>query len=83
MRASKEVILSAGAIQSPKLLMLSGIGRGEELQRHGIPLLHELPGVGQNLQDHAEVGTIAYCHGKYGYYGQDNASIRSKTACST
>jgi len=72
-RASKEVILSAGAIQSPKLLMLSGIGPREELQRHGIPLLHELPGVGQNLQDHAEVGTIAYCHGKYGYYGQDNA----------
>jgi choline dehydrogenase-like flavoprotein len=72
-RGSKEVILSAGAIQSPKLLMLSGIGRAEELQRHGIPLLHELPGVGQNLQDHAEIGTIAYCHGQYGYYGQDNA----------
>jgi choline dehydrogenase-like flavoprotein len=72
-RSSKEVILSAGAIQSPKLLMLSGIGPVQELERHGIPVLHVLPGVGQNLQDHAEVGTIAYCHGQYGYYGQDNA----------
>ncbi|WP_322843445.1 GMC family oxidoreductase [Pseudomonas sp. B33.4] len=72
-RGSKEVILSAGAIQSPKLLMLSGIGPAQELERHGIALHHELPGVGQNLQDHAEVGTIAYCHGRYGYYGQDNA----------
>ncbi|BCX67683.1 GMC family oxidoreductase [Pseudomonas izuensis] len=71
-RGSKEVILSAGAIQSPKLLMLSGIGPAQELERHGIPVRHALPGVGQNLQDHAEVGTIAYCHGKYGYYGQDN-----------
>ncbi|MCU1785368.1 GMC family oxidoreductase N-terminal domain-containing protein [Pseudomonas sp. 13B_2.1_Bac1] len=72
-RCSKEVVLSAGAIQSPKLLMLSGIGPAAELERHGIAVQHTLPGVGQNLQDHAEVGSIAYCHGKYGYYGQDNA----------
>lgn len=52
--ASREVILSAGAFQSPQLLLLSGVGPAEELRRHGIPVLHELPGVGQNLQDHLD-----------------------------
>jgi choline dehydrogenase len=51
-RARREVILSAGAIQSPQLLELSGVGQGPLLQRHGIELVHELPGVGENLQDH-------------------------------
>ncbi|KAJ9623548.1 hypothetical protein H2203_005810 [Taxawa tesnikishii (nom. ined.)] len=50
--ASKEVVLSAGAIDSPKLLMLSGIGNKEELGNLGIPSLVDLPGVGENLQDH-------------------------------
>ena len=49
---AKEVILSAGAIGSPQILLLSGIGPREQLQKHGIPLLFDLPGVGQNLQDH-------------------------------
>jgi choline dehydrogenase len=53
-RARREVIVSAGPIQSPKLLKLSGIGPRQELSRHGIPLVHELPGVGENLQDHLE-----------------------------
>lgn len=52
--ARREVILSSGAIQSPQLLMLSGIGDGEALQRFGIPLIHHLPGVGRNLQDHPD-----------------------------
>ncbi len=47
-----EIILCAGAFASPQLLMLSGIGDGRELKPHGIPLLHQLPGVGKNLQDH-------------------------------
>lgn len=47
-----EVILSAGAINSPKILMQSGIGPGDELSRHGIETLVDLPGVGRNLQDH-------------------------------
>ncbi len=51
-RARKEVILSGGAFGSPQLLMLSGIGPALHLQDMGIPLVHELPGVGQNLQDH-------------------------------
>lgn len=52
--ARKEVILSAGAFQSPQLLMLSGVGDAKELQKHNIPLVHHLPGVGQNLQDHPD-----------------------------
>lgn len=51
-RANREVILTAGAVGSPKLLMLSGIGPGAELMRHGITVRHDLPGVGENFQDH-------------------------------
>jgi 4-pyridoxate dehydrogenase len=51
-RARAEVIVSGGAINSPQLLMLSGIGPGAELARHNIPLVANLPGVGQNLRDH-------------------------------
>ncbi|HSW19069.1 MAG TPA: GMC family oxidoreductase N-terminal domain-containing protein [Ramlibacter sp.] len=53
--AAQEVILSGGAINSPHLLMLSGIGAARELERHGLRALHELPGVGRNLQDHPSV----------------------------
>jgi len=51
-RASREVILAAGAVQSPQLLELSGVGQGDLLRTHGIAMVHELPGVGENLQDH-------------------------------
>jgi choline dehydrogenase len=54
--ASSEVILAAGAVNSPKLLMLSGVGPGAHLAEHGISVVCELPGVGQNLQDHLAVG---------------------------
>lgn len=53
----KELILAAGAIGSPQLLQLSGIGPAALLSRHGIPVLHELPGVGENLQDHLQIRT--------------------------
>lgn len=52
--AAKEVILSAGTFQSPQILMLSGVGRAKDLRRHGIDMVHELKGVGQNLQDHID-----------------------------
>lgn len=53
-RARREVILSAGAFQSPQLLMVSGIGDKNELAQHNIPVVHHLPGVGKNLQDHID-----------------------------
>ncbi|MBX3654765.1 MAG: choline dehydrogenase [Ramlibacter sp.] len=53
--ARREVLLSAGALLSPQLLMLSGIGPAAELQRHGIAVAHDLPGVGANLHDHVDV----------------------------
>ncbi len=52
--ARREVVVSAGAFGSPKMLMLSGIGPRDELERHGIEVKHELAGVGQNLQDHVD-----------------------------
>jgi choline dehydrogenase-like flavoprotein len=52
--AKKELVLSAGAFGSPQLLMLSGVGPKDHLQEHGIPLKHNLPGVGENLQDHVD-----------------------------
>lgn len=54
-RAAREVILSAGALQSPQLLQLSGIGDATRLQGLGIPVTHNLPGVGENLQDHLQL----------------------------
>lgn len=56
--ASEEVILSLGAINTPKVLLQSGIGPEEELRRHGIPVVQHLPGVGQNHQDHVSFGCI-------------------------
>jgi choline dehydrogenase-like flavoprotein len=53
--AQREVILAAGAIGSPQLLLLSGIGPKEEIQKHGLAVAHELAGVGRNLQDHLDV----------------------------
>jgi len=59
--ANKEVILSAGSIGSPQLLQLSGIGPREVLRDAGVELQHELPGVGENLQDHLEVYFQYHC----------------------
>lgn len=57
-RARAEVILSAGAIGSTQILLLSGIGRGPSLQDLGIPVIHPLPGVGENLQDHLQIRAV-------------------------
>lgn len=61
-RARREVIVSAGAFGSPQLLMLSGIGPGAHLQRMGIEVERDLPGVGQNLQDHIDHVQTWRCH---------------------
>jgi choline dehydrogenase len=57
-RASREVILCAGAIGSPQILMLSGIGAGDDLQEHGIEVKADLKGVGKNLQDHLQARPV-------------------------
>jgi len=57
-KAAGEVILSAGSIGSPQILQLSGIGPGALLQRHGIAVQHDAPGVGANLQDHLQIRTV-------------------------
>jgi choline dehydrogenase len=56
--AQAEILLAAGAINSPKLLELSGIGRGEMLRKLGIAVAHDNPGVGENLQDHLQIRTV-------------------------
>lgn len=56
--AAREVLLAGGAINSPQLLLLSGVGPRAELERHGIEVRHELPGVGRNLQDHLDINVI-------------------------
>lgn len=57
-QVSREVILSGGAFNTPQLLMLSGVGPREHLEAHGIGVVHDLPGVGSNLQDRYEVGVV-------------------------
>ena len=58
LRARREVILAAGAIGSPQILQLSGVGPGALLQQQGLDVVHELPGVGENLHDHLQIRTI-------------------------
>ena len=61
------VILSGGSINSPQLLMLSGIGPAGELRSAGVEVRHELPGVGKNLQDHLDICTLVHCRKKITY----------------
>lgn len=69
-RVKREVVVSAGALITPKLLMLSGIGPVDHLAEHGIEVKVDLAGVGQNLIDHPEVPITAYANGPFGYYKQ-------------
>jgi choline dehydrogenase len=70
-RASREVLLSAGAINSPQLLLLSGIGDAKELEDAGVEPRHELPGVGRNLQDHPFATVIWEISDTRTLYGAD------------
>ena len=67
LHARREVIVSSGAIGSPRLLLLSGIGPADELRAVGIEPMHHLPGVGKNLQDHLDLYTIGECSGDFTY----------------
>lgn len=72
-RARREVILSAGAFNSPRLLLLSGIGPADELREVGIEPVHDLPGVGKNLHDQLEVYITAETTEPISYTGEDRA----------
>ena len=66
-RADREVLVTSGAIGSPRLLMLSGIGPADHLKSAGINVTHDLRGVGSNLQDHIDICVIAECTGDHSY----------------
>jgi choline dehydrogenase len=70
-RCDGEVLVAAGSYNSPKLLMLSGIGPEAQLKQHGIKVSVNLPGVGENLQDHHEVPVVSATNGHFGYDGED------------
>jgi choline dehydrogenase-like flavoprotein len=68
--AEGEIIVASGALVTPKLLMLSGLGPADHLKSHGIACRVDLPGIGENLIDHPEVPIVAMANGPYGYYRQ-------------
>jgi choline dehydrogenase len=61
-KANREVVLSGGAINSPQILMVSGIGEAEQLREHGVEVKHDLPGVGKNMQDHLQARLVYKCN---------------------
>lgn len=77
-RAAREVILCGGAINSPQLLMLSGVGPADQLRRHGIAVVHDLPGVGRNLQDHLEMYIQHECTQPITLYSVENPLFKAK-----
>jgi choline dehydrogenase-like flavoprotein len=77
LRANREVIVSSGAIGSPKLLLQSGIGPADHLKSVGVKPVHDLPGVGSNMQDHLDLFVIAECTGDHTY---DNYAKLHRTA---
>jgi choline dehydrogenase-like flavoprotein len=66
-RCDREVVVTSGAFGSPKLLMQSGIGPADHLRSVGVPVAHDLPGVGSNLQDHLDLFVICECTGDHTY----------------
>jgi len=75
--ADKEVLLCAGAVQSPQVLQLSGIGDPEELARHGVPVVHALKGVGANLQDHLDCMLSWECPQPITIYSQRKGLVKT------
>jgi choline dehydrogenase len=76
-RIERELILSGGPINSPQLLKLSGVGPAAELRTHGIPVVHDLPGVGENLQDHLEFYFQVACNEPITLYSSINLWSRA------
>jgi choline dehydrogenase len=66
-----DVLLAAGSYNTPKIMLLSGLGPGAQMAPHGIKTIVDLKGVGENLQDHHEVPVVAAMTGHHGYYGED------------
>ncbi len=64
-RAETEILVTAGAIGTPKVMMLSGVGPAAHLREHGIDVVHDLPGVGENLNDHFGIDIVAELNGHY------------------
>jgi len=75
LKAEREVLLCAGALQSPQLLMLSGIGPAAHLQSHGIAVAHDLPGVGRHLHDHVDVVQVVNAPQLKDLFGLSGAGI--------
>jgi choline dehydrogenase len=69
-RATREIVLCGGTFNSPQLLLLSGIGPAEELESAGVAVVHDLPGVGKNLQDHQSVGVVFEANGEITFDSQ-------------
>lgn len=78
-KARREVLVSSGAINSPQLLQLSGVGPGELLKQHGIAVVQDTPGVGHNLQDHLQVRIVMRCSQKI-TLNDDVTSLRRKAS---
>ena len=78
--ADREVLLAAGAINSPHLLLLSGVGPADELRAAGAAVTHDLPGVGKNLQDHINVNVLAACLQPISLDGLDSGFAALRTA---
>ena len=79
-RARREIVLGAGAFNSPKLLMLSGIGAGDALKAHGIPVVQELPGVGANLMDHPLTAIQVACRQPVSLAGKLGPGAKAREA---
>ncbi len=78
-RATREVVLCGGAVNTPQVLMLSGIGDGDVLKRFGIPVVENLKGVGQNLQDHLDCSIQYECSQPITLYSQSNPLKAART----
>jgi choline dehydrogenase len=81
MLASREVILSAGAFNTPQILKLSGIGPAHELAKHDIESIVDLPGVGENLQDRYEVAVVTSYNSNWGYTAQCDPTLGTANPC--